>query len=160
MLENNVAFEDGQLARTTNFNHGAIDEANGWFEPGDERVPDSVPFADMSACFVLVLEWMLTGKDLRMVGGRCAALAAYLDPINSSKFGTNLAEIAKNCGATRASLSKSLVDFRDSVQIHLSNGKRACSRQVYRDAQASAVKAGCHSSVTRRDRISNRDTKS
>jgi len=146
-----TATEDQQVIRTTSFNYDSIDEANGWHEPGEAPMPDSVSFSDMSACFILVLEWMLKGKTLQIVGGRCAALAAYLDPVNSNRFGTDLTSIAKSAGCSRAALSASLIEFRDAVSIHLSNGKNSEARASYRQTQIRAMEAGRHSSFSRKD---------
>ena len=151
-----LAIEDAQFVGVEQFDHDSIDQANGWREPGQAQMPDTVSFSDMSACFILILEWMLKGKTLQIVGGRCAALAAYLDPVNSNRFGTSLTEIGKQAGCSRAALSAALVEFRDAVSIHLSNGKGSEARASYRATQIRAMEAGRHSSFSRKDSKSKR----
>ena len=66
-----------------------------------------------------------------------------------SKF-ANLSEIVQATLITKASLSKSLLNFRDSIGLRLCAGKRDYSRDVYRRAQKSAVAAAVHSSCKRK----------
>jgi hypothetical protein len=147
------------------FVDGGTGPSGGHFEPkcgpdyeslehgifGAELEEDKVSFSDMSACLVLILQWILGGKTLALVGARAAALAVYLDPVHNSKFGSNLAQIAASAGVTKACLSKSLIDFRDAVGLHLSAGKSEGARAKYRQTQINCVAAGNHSSVSRKD---------
>jgi hypothetical protein len=118
---------------------------------GAELKEDKVSFADMSAAFTLVLEWILRGNTLALAGARAASLAVYLDPVNCCKFGSNLAQIAIEAGVTKACLSKALMDFRDDAGVMLSAGKSQSARSVYRQTQRDCVAAGNHSSVSRKD---------
>jgi hypothetical protein len=142
-----TALEDQRTIRTESFDYDEVDRQLG-HEPEEDT---AVSMADAAACFSLILEWCLKAETLVLVGSRCASLAIYLDPINNSKFGSNLAEIAETAGCTRAALSKALLGFRDASGIQLSAGKVSGSRPTYRASQVKAIEAGRHSSTTRRD---------
>jgi len=116
---------------------------------GESIEEDTVSFSDMGAVFSLILEWVLGGDNLTLAGARAASLAVYLDPVFNCKFGSTLAEIAREAGCTRAALSKALVDFRDAVGIHLTAGKLNGTRSTYRAAQIDAIERGTHSSFKR-----------
>jgi hypothetical protein len=145
----------GQFEGVVDFPYEEIDRALG-FEPE----PDSaVTWADMSAAFCLVIEFILGGETLTLAGARAAALAVYLDPVHNSKFGSNLAEIAREANCSRAALSKSLLNFRDAVGVHISAGKPHGSRSTYQEAQRRCIEAGVHSSTTRKDLRSKKASK-
>ena len=131
----------------TNFDYKALDESLGWAEDTENMIPMS----DCAAALSLVIEHCLEAKNLTLVGAKLAALAIYLDPVNNSKFGKTLSEIAANAGVTRASLSKALMNFRDDAAIKLGIGKRSGCRETCRKAQSAAMAAGCHASQIRSD---------
>jgi hypothetical protein len=137
----------GSFEPTTDFDYDEVDRGLGW----KEDTEGTVSFSDMAAAFNLVLEFVLRGKDLNACGARAAALACYLDPVHSNKFGSTLAEIAVSAGCTRASLSKALIDFRDACGVHFSAGKLEGSRDSYRAAQMDSIERGTHSSTSRKD---------
>jgi hypothetical protein len=144
-----VGVVDNQLARISHFDYDEVDRNLG-FEPE----PDStVTMSDAAACFSLILEWILKGETLHLAGARAAALAIYLDPVNNSKFGSSLAEIAREADCTRAALSKSLIDFRDAAGVYLSMGKRSDARKTFRSVQVEAIEKGTHSSFKRQKKI-------
>jgi hypothetical protein len=127
---------------------------------GESVEESSVSFSDLSAVFVLILEFILGGETLTLSGARAAALAVYLDPVHNSKFGSNLSEIAREANCSRAALSKSLLNFRDAIGVHLSAGKSHGSRSTYQEVQRRCIKAGVHSSTTRKDLRSKRASQS
>jgi hypothetical protein len=112
-------------------------------EPIEEA---TVTWSDMSAAFVLILEWILKGHTLSLAGARAASLAVYLDPTHNSKFGSNLAQIALEANCTKAALSKALMDFRDDAGIMLSAGKSQGARATYQNVQRRLVHEHKHSS--------------
>jgi hypothetical protein len=147
----------GQFERIEHFDYDEIDRNLGSFEPE----PDStVTMSDAAACFSLILEFCLKGDTLASVGARCASLAIYLNPTHNSKFGSTMAEIAREAGSpSRAALSKALMDFRSDAGIFLSAGKRSEARGSYRAAQIKSLEAGTHSSFTRKDSRSKKRAK-
>src|SRR5207248_1949256 len=90
--------DSGTLEPITDFDYDAVDRALG-FEPEPET---PVEFADMTAAFSLVLQWIATPTEVRHVGARALTLLYFLDPSNS-RFGS-LEEIAKNAGCTRQAI--------------------------------------------------------
>jgi len=145
-----IGKENGRLTRTYDFDYDAVDRGIGW----KETETDTVTFSDMTAAFVLILEWILKGRNLEAAGGRAAALSVYLDPVHSTKFGNNISEIARQSGVTKQALSHALMEFRDSVEVLLTAGKLGSTRSTYREVQYKNIEAGTHSSFNRRDRRS------
>jgi hypothetical protein len=70
---------------------------------------------------------------LLAVAARCEALLWLIQP-TKSQF-KSLSEIADAAGLTKASVSKSLLNFRDSVGLRICAGKRNYTRDTYRRAQ-------------------------
>jgi DNA-binding transcriptional LysR family regulator len=62
----------------------------------------------------------------------------------------SLARIARDCGLTTASLSKSLLNLKDQLGIKLPVRKRHFTRRTFADKQRELLAAGEHSSQTRR----------
>jgi hypothetical protein len=148
-----IASEDLQLVRTESFDfHSVYRNVDGEEEPEDTMVS----MADLSGVFSLIMEAILKADNLTMAGAHAAALGVFLDPVHNDRFGSNLAEIAREAGCTRAALSKFLMDFRRAVGIHLTAGKRSGASESYRQAQRDCIAAKTHSSFTRKDRIDKR----
>jgi len=111
---------------------------------------DLLPFSEVVSGWVKLLAWILsTNGNLASSGARAAVLQYYLNP-NESEFGS-LQEIAEAAGVTRAALSAALLDLRKALDLKATMGKRDYCREVYSDAQKAAMKAGVHSSHTRKD---------
>ncbi len=137
-----VAFQDGGFERV---GHPDWEEISRRVD-GEEPADTTVTMSDVGACFALILQWALGADTLTLAGARIASLGVYLDPVHNARFGSNLAEIAREAGCTRAALSKALMDFRDDCGIQLSGGKRSEARASYRQTQIEALEAGRHSS--------------
>ncbi len=132
----------------TDFDFDEIDRNLGFSEPDDQTEHD-ISMSDVGAAFSLILGWICASDTLTGAGARAAALLTYLDPVNS-RF-ESLADIARDAGLTRATLSKALLELRDQAGVNLSMGKLAGTRSTYSTAQREAVSKGTHCSATRKD---------
>jgi hypothetical protein len=113
--------------------------------------------SDMSSAIMRLLYFFTQaqGNDdtpqsrLLAVAARAEALLWLLNP-NESRF-ANLTDIAQAAGITKASISKALLTFKDSIGLQLCSGKRDYARDTYRRARKAAVAAGVHSSQRMRE---------
>lgn len=147
-IHGTVKTQDG-AERVEYFDHSDIDRNLGWSEPDEPGAEAGVSFPDIAAALSLIIEFICKPDTVNGIAGRAESLHAYLDPGNSRY--SSLAEVGRAYGLTRAALSKSLLELRDSCGIHLCLDKRAFTRDRYRQAQNAAVKAGVHSSNVRAD---------
>ena len=132
---------DGKLEPVTNFPYDQVDQNLNW----SENKEDMVSFADFSAAFSMILEYLTKGRgdkptDLTVVGARCESLLWLLQPTQSHYH--SLADIAAAAGVTRAALSAHLLSFKDQIGLAISGGKAAYHRDSCRRAQKAAVAAG------------------
>ena len=148
-LHPNLALtSDGELEPTSDFDYDEIDRSCFGVEP-EESV---VPWQDMTAAFALIVDFCCDSKHVNIVASRIMALQVLLSP-TSCKFGrTDLAAVARDCGITRAAVSKSMLEFRDQVGTSLTVGHRSSSRENCRLAQEYALKRGIHASDKRKAR--------
>lgn len=114
---------------------------------GVEPVEETVEWQDMAASFSMVIDWCTQTKDIKITAGRVHSLALLLWP-ESAQF-ASLADIARHCSCTRAALSKSLLEFKDSCGFFQSIGKRHFTRDTFAAAQNRAVENGTQSSQCR-----------
>jgi hypothetical protein len=147
--QHDIAFDDGELVPTTEFDFDSVDrEAFGV----ENDVDDMVSFSDMSAALSLIVQFACASPNLTHVGGRIAAIGVLLDPSNMPHGRRTLADIARECGVTRAAISRWMVDFRDQIGTSLTVGKRSSTRAKDSVAQIEALERGTHSSFVRRDK--------
>jgi hypothetical protein len=117
---------------------------------GVEDNVDTVSFSDMASALSLIVDYCCDSKHVNIVASRIMALQVLLSP-TSCKFGrTDLAAVARDCGITRAAVSKSLIEFRDQVGTSLTVGHRSSSRERCRQAQEHALRRGIHASDVRK----------
>ena len=143
-----LAFLDGRLVQTVDFDFDEVDRNMSGEEPEDEQVA----WGDMVASFALLLQWMCGNRtpDVRIIAGRALSLLLWLQP-DQCEY-DSMAEIAKACECTRAALSASLLRLKDDTGCFLSVGKGFHARAKFSEAQHRAVSSGTHSSQTRTDR--------
>ena len=103
-----------------------------------------VPISRVASALSVILHWLSQSKDFRFSGAKVAALAALLDPVNSDY--RNLSQVARAAGISRATLSKAILNLRDSNGIRFRMGKSDDARHSYRQTQLELVAAGRHAS--------------
>jgi hypothetical protein len=145
----------GKLEPTTDFPYDAVDRSCFGIEASDEKVS----FADLSASLSIILGWIggrqystQSNNDayIRSVAARALGLLFLMDA-NNSRF-ESMADVARATGLTRAAISKMMLNLRDQLGVVLNfSGKRAGSREIFRQAQLSSLANGSHSSQTRKD---------
>jgi hypothetical protein len=119
---------------------------------GAEDAEDTVSFSDMCAALSLIVQFACASPDISHVGGRIAALGVLLDPSNMPHNRRTLADVSRECGVTRAAVSKWILNFRDQAGVSLTVGKRSSIRAKLRQSQFKAIENGSHSSFRRRDK--------
>jgi len=139
-----IGWEEDARVPTAGFDYDALDQSLGWSEP--ELPEREASTADFSSALIKVLYWISSTPNIKWAGARACALLAYLDGVNAPHGRDTLARIAREAGLTRAALSKSLVALRDELGMQLWCGKRAGSREVFRQAQHESVRRNTHSS--------------
>jgi hypothetical protein len=92
-----------------------------------------------------ILDWIGRSRDFGFGGAKAAALATLLG-CGNSPF-RNLSQIARAAGISRATLSKAILDLRDSDGIRFAGGKMDSAREIYRQTQFELVRLGKHASV-------------
>jgi hypothetical protein len=128
------AVDHGAICPTVDFNYD-------FDQPGAEStVPISVACSALSE----IVDWTTKPTTLNMISARSLVLKAWLNPVDSRYRSLNA--IADECGVSRASLSKSLLSFRDQFSIGLTIGRLQSSREIFRQAQIASVEAGRHAS--------------
>jgi biotin operon repressor len=151
--------ENDHLVPIGEFHFSAIDRACFGVEASD----DHVSFSDAAASWAVILDWIcqlpklgpqsgdIDEKRYKMVAARALALHQLLSP-GQSRFKSQV-DVAKELGITKASISKFMLGLRDQLGTVLAfSGKRGFARQSCRKAQVAAVKAGVHSSFSRKDK--------
>jgi hypothetical protein len=131
--------------------HSVADDDNGavcptvdFAYPGAEPIEILIPISQRSAGLIKILQWLLRSQDFAFCDAKVAALSALLDPVNSPY--RNLSQIAREAGISRATLSKAVLDLRDSHGIRLRMGKSESARIAYRETQLRLVQLGRHAS--------------
>jgi hypothetical protein len=142
--------DEGHLEATTDVEDFYDEIDRSCFGVEDEE--ESVPFSDMTAALALIVDWSCDSKHPNIIASRILALQVLLSPTNAKHGRTDLAAIARDCGITRAAVSKCLIEFRDEVGTSLTVGHRNSSRERCRQAQEYALKRGIHVSNTRKKR--------
>jgi hypothetical protein len=147
-IHDNLAVEDEHLVPSAGFDYQAVSRAL-----GEEQEPDEqVDFTDAASAVKSIILWCCAPPTLTLVGARCAALLAWLDPIQAATHNRDsLTKIAAQADVTKAAVSKWLIELRDALGLQVGIGKSQMARAKYRDAQYKAFAAGKHSSFTRRD---------
>jgi len=129
-----IATADGLLCAKIDFDFTA-------FESETETL---IPISRVASALSVILHWLSQSKDFRFSGAKVAALAALLDPVNSDY--RNLSQVARAAGISRATLSKAILNLRDSNGIRFRMGKSETARYSYRQTQLGLVAAGRHAS--------------
>jgi hypothetical protein len=135
-----ICIADHHVEPTCNFDYDAIH-----FDDEPEEPEETVAWKDMSACFVLILEWILAPTSPSLQAARAESLMTFLDPGNARY--PSLAAIAKSAGCTKACLSNSLLKFKDQAGLLLGL-KLNSTRQTYSNVQCALAKEGKHASDT------------
>jgi hypothetical protein len=152
-LHENVAWDtdNQEIAGTVGFDYDSIDRNAFNVEPDDER-DAVVSFADMSAALSLIIQFAVASPNLKHVGSRIAAIGVLLDPSNMPFNRRTLSDIARECGITRAAVSRWICDFRDQIGTSLTVGKRSSASTKDRAGQIEAMERKTHSSFVRKDK--------
>jgi hypothetical protein len=130
--------DSGQLEGVTEFEDEIDRNLSGRAEDLDE-VKYSI--SDVGSAGYAILEWLASPSNLEYIASRVLALHFYLR-LENSDF-SSISEIALAPGCTKESISKSLVECRDSIDFGLVAGKLDGTREAYAKAQKAAVRAGC-----------------
>jgi hypothetical protein len=140
-----IAFTgDGRREPTCDFNWDEVEHnLDGETEPESPKV---LSWDDATSMLVTVLQWCLRSRSLNECGSRIAALHLWLRPQDSAFV--SYSDLARETGVTKACLSNWITTLRDQLGEHMppASSKRNGCREVYRNAQLAAVKAGTHSS--------------
>jgi hypothetical protein len=145
-IHGNLGVEDEQLVPTTDFDYDSIDRDVFGHEPEE----DIVSFSDMCSALSLIVGWATASPDLTHVAGRIAALGVLLGNTNHGR--DTLADIARECGVSRAAVSKWICNFRDQFDTSLTVGKKSSVREIYARSQRVAFTNHTHSAFTRTDK--------
>lgn len=94
------------------------------------------------------LRRIITPGDPIRTARRFAVFASIFSP---QLLNVSLAEIGRELGVTRSALSKIGLQIRAEFRLPSRGAKPERTRDIYRQAQLSAVAAGRHSSQRRRD---------
>ena len=129
--------EAGSLVPVTSFPFDLLED--------DQAGEMSIPLSQAASALSRILDWIGRSRDFNFSGAKAAALAALLGCANSPY--RNLSQIARAAGISRATLSKAVLDLRDSGKIRLAGGKMDSARQTYRETQLELVRLGKHASV-------------
>lgn len=127
------------LSRAVDFDFDALES---------EIAENLIPIAQAASALIVILHWLAQSKDFRFSGAKVAALAALLDPVNSDY--RNLSQIARAAGISRATLSKAILNLRDSNGIRFRMGKSDGARLTYRETQLRLFAAGRHASQVKK----------
>jgi hypothetical protein len=145
-LHGDLAVDNGEITQSVDFDYQSIDRDVFGHEPEE----DIVSFSDMCSALSLIVGWATASPDLLHVGGRIAALGVLLSG-DANHGRRTLADIARECGVSRAAVSKWICNFRDQFQTSLTVGKKSSARDIYARAQKVAFANGTHSAFKRRD---------
>ena len=136
-MENNC----GDHIHLSGLDHGAACGITEFVYP--DSIPSSenmVPMSLVCSALAAILEWLSAPRDLNMVAARVFTVRTWLDPVEAEHKSLN--EIADVCSVSRASLSKSLLSFRDRYEIRFTIGRLASSRAIFAQAQLASIAAG------------------
>jgi hypothetical protein len=148
-IHNNISVNDeGHIEASVGFDYAEVSRALSVEQEPEEQVD----FSDAASAVKSIILCCCAPPTLTLVGARCAALLAWLDPIEAATHDRDsLTKIAAQAGCTKAPCSKWPVELRDSLGLQVGMGKSQTARAKYRDAQYKAFAAGKHSAFTRRD---------
>ena len=117
--------------------------------PADEPEPEpAVPLDVATSALSEIVNWSCDGQDPSMCAARIFSIQTMLNPVHARY--KSLAQIANACNISRASISKSLLIFRDSHSVKMSVGRLQSSRGIYAEAQKLSVTEGRHFSCLKK----------
>jgi hypothetical protein len=95
------------------------------------------------------MDWCMKSRTIPEAGAKLCALRHYLRPEDSGF--SSYSEIGRSVNMTKAALSKTLCNFRDSLPgMPPVSTKRDFARERYSRAQKASIALGTHSSLKRK----------